>query len=225
MLKLLLPLVAVGALAAPAAAAIVTSTQTQSGSLGAAFLLPGGFSTTLNFNPFTGPGTLQSVTLTYSSGFQSDFSVSNVNVFAPRPTRQITLVRGIEAGISGNGFGGALTNIVGKTQTVLPNSINSFGNYAPSVADLQTNILIDPAFLGPGQVSFLFYAKQFGNSLTGTPNLGNTVAAPNLLTATSFYDVSLTYSSFVPEPSSWAMLIAGFGLVGATLRRRRPAIA
>uniref|UniRef100_UPI003F6FCAAD PEPxxWA-CTERM sorting domain-containing protein n=1 Tax=Polymorphobacter sp. TaxID=1909290 RepID=UPI003F6FCAAD len=25
----------------------------------------------------------------------------------------------------------------------------------------------------------------------------------------------------VPEPASWAMLIAGFGLVGATLRRRR----
>jgi hypothetical protein len=25
----------------------------------------------------------------------------------------------------------------------------------------------------------------------------------------------------VPEPSSWAMLIIGFGLVGATLRRRR----
>ena len=27
--------------------------------------------------------------------------------------------------------------------------------------------------------------------------------------------------SGVPEPASWAMLIAGFGLVGATLRRRR----
>jgi PEP-CTERM motif len=27
----------------------------------------------------------------------------------------------------------------------------------------------------------------------------------------------------VPEPQSWAMLIAGFGLVGATLRRRRMA--
>jgi hypothetical protein len=25
----------------------------------------------------------------------------------------------------------------------------------------------------------------------------------------------------VPEPSSWAMLIAGFGLIGATMRRRR----
>ncbi len=29
----------------------------------------------------------------------------------------------------------------------------------------------------------------------------------------------------VPEPSSWAMLIAGFGLVGAASRRRRTAIA
>lgn len=29
--------------------------------------------------------------------------------------------------------------------------------------------------------------------------------------------------STVPEPSSWAMLIAGFGLVGATMRRRRHA--
>lgn len=29
----------------------------------------------------------------------------------------------------------------------------------------------------------------------------------------------------VPEPSSWAMMIAGFGLVGAAMRRRKTAIA
>jgi hypothetical protein len=29
------------------------------------------------------------------------------------------------------------------------------------------------------------------------------------------------YADAVPEPKSWAMLIAGFGLVGATVRRRR----
>ncbi|WP_303810224.1 PEPxxWA-CTERM sorting domain-containing protein [Sandarakinorhabdus limnophila] len=29
----------------------------------------------------------------------------------------------------------------------------------------------------------------------------------------------------VPEPASWAMLIAGFGLVGAVARRRRAATA
>jgi hypothetical protein len=31
--------------------------------------------------------------------------------------------------------------------------------------------------------------------------------------------------AFVPEPASWAMLISGFGLVGATMRRRRMAVA
>ncbi len=38
-------------------------------------------------------------------------------------------------------------------------------------------------------------------------------------------NVGLSDISFnaVPEPASWAMLIAGFGLVGAAARRRRPA--
>lgn len=31
--------------------------------------------------------------------------------------------------------------------------------------------------------------------------------------------------SLVPEPATWAMLITGFGLVGATMRKRRAAIA
>ena len=29
----------------------------------------------------------------------------------------------------------------------------------------------------------------------------------------------------VPEPGTWAMLIAGFGLTGAMMRRRRPVAA
>jgi hypothetical protein len=29
----------------------------------------------------------------------------------------------------------------------------------------------------------------------------------------------------IPEPATWAMLIAGFGLTGAAMRRRRAAIA
>lgn len=32
---------------------------------------------------------------------------------------------------------------------------------------------------------------------------------------------STTVGGMVPEPASWAMLIAGFGLIGATMRRRR----
>ena len=34
-------------------------------------------------------------------------------------------------------------------------------------------------------------------------------------------DIGLDGSGGVPEPATWAMMIAGFGLVGATLRRRK----
>jgi hypothetical protein len=34
-------------------------------------------------------------------------------------------------------------------------------------------------------------------------------------------NLSLVGPEIVPEPASWAMLLAGFGLIGATLRRRR----
>jgi hypothetical protein len=36
---------------------------------------------------------------------------------------------------------------------------------------------------------------------------------------------SLSFSDVVPEPASWAMMIAGFGLVGAAMRRRSAALA
>jgi hypothetical protein len=35
----------------------------------------------------------------------------------------------------------------------------------------------------------------------------------------------ISFSYGVPEPSEWALLIVGFGLVGAVLRRRRTAVA
>jgi hypothetical protein len=46
--------------------------------------------------------------------------------------------------------------------------------------------------------------------------------------STAFIDsvaLNVTPSAAVPEPASWAMLIAGFGLVGAAARRRRAAVA
>jgi hypothetical protein len=50
-----------------------------------------------------------------------------------------------------------------------------------------------------------------------------------ITTGSEFVDLSaLRSNGAVPEPSAWAMLIAGFGLAGAALRRRRalgPALA
>jgi hypothetical protein len=43
--------------------------------------------------------------------------------------------------------------------------------------------------------------------------------------STSFIDSVALGTTPVPEASTWAMLVAGFGLVGAAARRRRPTIA
>jgi hypothetical protein len=43
--------------------------------------------------------------------------------------------------------------------------------------------------------------------------------------ATAFMDPIVSFTAGVPEPATWAMLIAGFGLVGVAARRRRPLAA
>lgn len=44
-------------------------------------------------------------------------------------------------------------------------------------------------------------------------------------TTENWHGLTIGTSGAVPEPASWAMLIAGFGLTGAAMRRRRAAIA
>jgi hypothetical protein len=71
---------------------------------------------------------------------------------------------------------------------------------------------------------------EFGNITIKTPNLRGLGIAEaywtfnNVKVGTGFPD-DVTVTATVPEPGSWAMLIAGFGLVGATLRRRRTVLA
>ena len=65
-------------------------------------------------------------------------------------------------------------------------------------------------------------------SATFTARLGDdlTVETKDALTVSLASAISQgAVVTGVPEPTSWAMLIAGFGLVGATLRRRRAALA
>jgi hypothetical protein len=44
-------------------------------------------------------------------------------------------------------------------------------------------------------------------------------------TRLNFQVIRLDNTPAVPEPASWALMIAGFGLTGAALRRRTPATA
>jgi len=52
---------------------------------------------------------------------------------------------------------------------------------------------------------------EFGNGLFGLSSLSKTVGGT----------FTLTQAAAVPEPATWAMMIGGFGLTGAAMRRRR----
>jgi hypothetical protein len=67
------------------------------------------------------------------------------------------------------------------------------------------------------------------NYTIGFFNFGNQNSTSGGLNSNAFANFELNWNiverGVVPEPSSWAMLIAGFGLVGATARRRRAVTA
>jgi hypothetical protein len=71
----------------------------------------------------------------------------------------------------------------------------------------------------PTPISYDFVSSQF-SSLVGDIDLVYTITGrgrPRLGAST----LTITTGGPVPEPATWAMLIAGFGLVGAAARRRR----
>lgn len=49
-------------------------------------------------------------------------------------------------------------------------------------------------------------------------------ANPGSFAACAIGEVAFRTGAVVPEPAAWALMIGGFGLVGASLRRRRTAI-
>lgn len=74
--------------------------------------------------------------------------------------------------------------------------------------------------------------RDFTNLLLGstanTLNLGSTLPIANfVLTSDDSNGVSIDNATFaaVPEPASWAMMIAGFGMAGFAMRRRQGKLA
>ncbi len=77
-----------------------------------------------------------------------------------------------------------------------------------------------------------------GTGFYGAGEVHGIIRLPGTFTSITFTDTSEAWHGFtvgvldvappggaIPEPATWAMLIAGFGLVGVTARRRRVAFA
>jgi hypothetical protein len=76
-------------------------------------------------------------------------------------------------------------------------------------------------FGSTGWVHFSFTAPTAG---TYTLQLAVANSGDNSVPSGAVLDVVSVNNGVVPEPASWAMLIAGFGLVGAVSRRRRDTV-
>ncbi len=94
----------------------------------------------------------------------------------------------------------------------------------PSISGLPLSA-VGPA-IGAGQADLAYnsdwhtYSMSFkaGNAGAFTAYIGTT-SADNVGPLVD--DINLTKTGAVPEPATWALMIGGFGLAGATLRRRR----
>lgn len=91
------------------------------------------------------------------------------------------------------------------------------------------DFIVDPnscGFAGCGfqsSLSAINSAGTFGFFFTGAPG-----AYAEYSTGAGGGFASITFettSGTVPEPAAWGLMIGGFGLIGATMRRRRTALA
>ena len=91
----------------------------------------------------------------------------------------------------------------------------------------------DPGYAAQQQTKNAAYSELFSfggdlnNRLGTTPAFGGPLSLLSFSSATPVGSAVATYkllSSDVPEPASWAMMIAGFSAIGAAMRRRKVAV-
>lgn len=121
-------------------------------------------------------------------------------------------------GLLTNGDGATLNSTA--TMFVLGGSANMFGslNNTQDNSFAQVGNFFGGFQTGPGDLSFA------GLRQTLTINSSD-LQDPREYDRAFFFFSELPQGGVVPEPQSWAMLIAGFGLVGAAARRRRSGAA
>ncbi|WP_017667257.1 PEPxxWA-CTERM sorting domain-containing protein [Sandarakinorhabdus sp. AAP62] len=109
-----------------------------------------------------------------------------------------------------NGVGGVGLDITVNDGFLPYSALVTFGNSDTQLFALQANVASFWGLTSDRQIRSIAFGPNGGITTSGSFQIDN---------------LTIGASGVVPEPASWAMLIAGFGLVGATARRRRAVTA
>jgi len=181
-------------------------------------------------------------------------SVSGGDVFIFSATGTIGCCSGIDPTFTSDGSPGGtnvvgingLSSLTGNSRIplvgVFTTNVDPFGGSAPATLNFDS---ANPAALAPllNQVFYIGDGRTgfndgAGGQLSFTAPTGATRLYLGVIDAFSFggtsgyyndnpgaFEVSMTVrTGAIPEPATWAMAIAGFALIGAALRHRRPVI-
>ena len=139
----------------------------------------------------------------YYGFVQSDGTLAQSFTATASGNATVTWVDTNRAGYFGTTYGGLQSYNVSVFDGVSSLAIGSFG------AD------IGPWVARTSSVFALTGGTTYSLRFTGLSQVDSTVLIDNVSLATEA----------IPEPASWALMIAGFGLIGAAMRRRCIAIA
>ncbi len=125
-------------------------------------------------------------------------------------------ITGVTGTVDGNAIGFLYPNPDAPNSTRFDNYI--FDNEFVPDSGLSENGLL----IGSGSMLYNFGFFDDGSGQHNTYYaLSSPIGAPGRSVLSSFGTGTI---ASVPEPAQWAVMVAGFGLVGATLRRRRTTI-
>ena len=134
---------------------------------------------------------------------------------------------GLGAGTSTTGINQDLSTVIGRTYTLSfwVGNLHSNGGAAaftndPTTVDVSINGGTRTAFTHGGVTQNLVNYKQFATNFVATASTTNLAffRGASVDYHVALDDVSVTA---IPEPMTWSLMIVGFGLVGAAMRRQR----
>lgn len=169
------------------------------------------FGTTQVFKGYAG----QAITMTSSQKVGDATTTNFFSISTPVNFLNAATLDGVRINAMSFAFGGGNAGLNAVSLTGPITSISGLGQISYSVSSSLTNT--PTLVLSPD-----------GQSYSGASTVSTSATSGLYQFAIRQFDVTVTYANPVapvPEPATWAMMIVGFGAVGASLRRQRRALS